>query len=262
MKKFMILSLMLVMICSVFAERKALVIANGNYAKVSLKSPVADASDMDAALRSVGFNVSRYNNVKKAEMNDAIAKFIAGLSPEDEAFFYFSGHGINYNNVNYIIPAGLNLSSNLKYDRLGYNLNNLSQKLSRAKTSIIMLEASRVWAPDGKKAVAKSFGPMSSADSSQVIVMSQLPGQQVYNSNLSKSLFTQIFIKHLAASEDGLNLLMPKVIEEVRELSNAQQTPWLSNNLKEDFFFKVMGSKWRFKSWDFQDIEGGGSISW
>lgn len=250
------------MICSVFAERKALVIANGNYARVSLKSPVADASDMDTALRSVGFSVSRYNNVKKAEMNDAIAKFISGLSSEDEVFFYYSGHGIQYNNVNYIIPAGLNLSGNLRYDKQGYNLNTLSQKLSTAKTSIIMLEASRVWAPDGKKAIAKSFGYMTAADSSQVIVMSQQPGQQVYNSNMSKSLFTQVFIKHLAASEDGFNLLMPKIAEEVRDLSNALQTPWQSNDLKEDFMFKEMGTKWRFKSWDFQDIEGGGSISW
>lgn len=262
MKKFMILSLMLVMICSVFAERKALVIANANYSIVSLKSPVADASDMDAALRSVGFNVSRYNNVKKAEMNNAIWAFVASLSPEDEVVFYFSGHGLNYDHANYIVPAGTNLSSKLKYNKISYNLNTLSQQLSKAKTSIMILEASRVWAPDGKRAIAKSFDAMTAVDSTQTIVMSQQPGHQIYNSNMSKSLFTQAFIKTLSENEDGFNLLMPKVIEEVRTHSNALQTPWLSNNLKEDFFFKISGSKWRFKAWDIQDIEGGGSISW
>lgn len=263
MKKWLVITLLMLTVLSLFAERKAIVIANSNYSKVMLNSPVNDATDMEAALRGVGFNVLRYNNLKLPAMTNAINSFASGLTDQDEVVVYFAGHGTSYEGANYLVPAGVNLSNSQVYRKTAYSVATLAQKVSVAKTSLIVIEASKQWAPDNARAIAKPFVTMTSANpAKQAIIFAARPETVVLNSYAGKSLFTTTFISNITESDQDINQTMNKIITEVATTTRGMQIPWMSNAVGTEFIFNPANSRWRFKAFNLKDIEGGGSISW
>ncbi|HNX36771.1 MAG TPA: caspase family protein [Candidatus Cloacimonadota bacterium] len=263
MKRWFTLGLIMIMALSLFAERKALVIANSNYDRVTLNSPINDATNMESALTGLGFSVSRYNNLRLAAMVSAVDSFATTITANDDVVVYFAGHGTAYDGVNYLCPAGMNLSTSQSYKKTAYNLNTLAAKTKIARTSMLVIEASKQWTPDGTKAIAKPFAKMlATAPTKQVIVFSARPDKIVLNSYEEKSIFTTTFIKNITESDLNFNLMMQGVITEVATQTKGLQVPWVSGVMTTEFIFNPLDSKWRFKSFDLWDTEGGGSISW
>lgn len=262
MKKLLIISILLMLLSYAFAERKALVIANSSYEKMLLKSPVADADDMQTALQYMGFSVKRFNNLSLPAMNAAIDSFAVHLKAVDEVVFYYSGHGMSMNKINYLVPAGANLSV-VPTRSIYYNVSTIAQKLKVAKTSMLILEASRPWAPVGSKSVApQSFVSMASASPNQVIMSAAQPGKGIQNGLLDKSLFTQALLAQITDSDLGLNVLFAKAATQMSTSTKGVQKAWISGSLSEDFFFISNEIKRGWGGINPMQIEGGGSISW
>lgn len=263
MKKFTLICVLLVLIGSVFAERKALVIANSIYDGVVLSSSIANADSMQAVLTKLEFDVQRFKNLKLAALSAAIDSFAVNITATDEIVFYYSGHGTNADNVNYLVPAGVNLSSSKEFSKTAYSVTQLSQKLKKAKSSIIILEASKTWGVSGSKAVPKPFIAMAAASPNQVIVTSTQPGKTVQNSGLSYDIFTQCLIGQIGSSEEGFNSLFPVVVGAVQAQTGKLQKPWISGSLKTDFHFVTheMYIRWN-RTFLKENIDGGGSLSW
>ncbi len=77
-------------------QRMALVIGNGAYQFASrLNDPVRDARGMAKTLKSLGFEVTKRENLKFQEMSGVITDFGERLVRSGAAvgLFYFSGHG-------------------------------------------------------------------------------------------------------------------------------------------------------------------------
>ncbi|MDD2228184.1 MAG: caspase family protein [Candidatus Cloacimonetes bacterium] len=263
MKKLIIICILLVLVGSAFAERKALVIANSRYDGMVLTNAIADADSMQAVLQKLEFSVERYNNMKLGIMTAAIDSFAVRITANDEVVFYFSGHGTNANNVNYIVPYGANLSSKQEFSKTAYSVSSLAQRLKKAKSSIIVLEASKAWGVSGTKAVPKPFVEMAAAASNQVIVTSAQPEKIVQNSSLSYSKFTQCLTEQIGTSEEGFNTLFPLIVSAVQSQTAKLQKPWISGALKRDFHFVTheMYIRWH-RTFNKEDIDGGGSLSW
>jgi len=263
MKKLLIISMLLLAITCAFAERKALVIANWNYANATLKSPSADADSMQKALVDFGFNVKRFNNLNLAALSAVIDSFAVKVKSTDEVVVYYSGHGANTNSINYIAPANVNLADTKTYAKTLYNLGTLAGKVKGAKISILVVEASRVWAPVGSKSgVPKSFASMKAASANQTIIFSTEPGKAVQNSSLSYSLFTNALISKIYATEAGINQIFPSLAAEMDKSTNSLQHPWFSGPLKNDFHFINNDIKAMWKRLNPIKYEGGGSLSW
>jgi uncharacterized caspase-like protein len=90
-------------------QRVALVIGNSLYHDSPLRNPINDAQDMASALRSFGFEVIERENVSKREMEEQIRAFGKRLRRGAIGLFYFSGHGVQLNGRNYLIPIGYNI---------------------------------------------------------------------------------------------------------------------------------------------------------
>ena len=88
-------------------NRVALVIGNANYKFAPLNNPVNDARDMAKSLRSVGFDVIKKENASWEDMDKAITAFQKKLGKGVVGLFYFSGHGIQIDDQNYLIPVDL-----------------------------------------------------------------------------------------------------------------------------------------------------------
>jgi hypothetical protein len=84
-------------------RRTALVIGNGAYRASPLRNPPNDATDMAAALRSTGFNVSLLTDAGRAAMEKAIRDFGSALKAGGEGLFYYAGHGVQVRGNNYLL---------------------------------------------------------------------------------------------------------------------------------------------------------------
>ena len=87
--------------------RTALVIGNGAYSYGALPNPVNDATDVAAALHDAGFEVSFKKDADREAMVEAIHAFADTLRTKGGVgLFYFSGHGLQAESANYLLPIG------------------------------------------------------------------------------------------------------------------------------------------------------------
>jgi formylglycine-generating enzyme required for sulfatase activity/uncharacterized caspase-like protein len=97
-------------LASAHAEKRvALVIGNDRYANLAaneqLQKAVNDARSVGNALKSIGFDVIPGENLDRRALVAKLDELTQRLAPGDTALFFFSGHGVALDGVNYILPA-------------------------------------------------------------------------------------------------------------------------------------------------------------
>ncbi|MGI3168301.1 caspase family protein [Pseudooceanicola sp. C21-150M6] len=91
-------------------KKVALVIGNSDYADVPvLNNPRNDARDIAAALKRLDFDVSVGFDLNHQALRLALRDFSSTSVDAEIALIYFAGHGIEVNNVNYVIPTNARL---------------------------------------------------------------------------------------------------------------------------------------------------------
>ena len=85
--------------------RKALVIGNDSYTKNSLSSCVNDANDLAAVLQTLGFAVTLGINCSHQQTSSLIRTFGRNIENQDFLLFFFSGHGVQHKQRNYLLPV-------------------------------------------------------------------------------------------------------------------------------------------------------------
>jgi Caspase domain len=90
-------------------KRVALVIGNDRYLNMpadrQLQKAVNDANTVAAAMKTLGFEVLIGTNLGRQGMIDKLAEFTARLEAGDTAAFFFAGHGVAIQGVNYLVPS-------------------------------------------------------------------------------------------------------------------------------------------------------------
>ncbi len=124
-------------------NRVALVIGNGNYiGQPHLANPPHDAEDMAQALQGLGFKVIQGTNVDKAGFDAKLHEFSRSTSGADVAIFFYSGHGMQIDGVNYLVPIDAPVTKeDLQFQTVTMDF--VQKLLERAKTKIIVLDACR-----------------------------------------------------------------------------------------------------------------------
>src|SRR5438552_18522941 len=87
-------------------KRVALVIGNSAYQTIPpLVNPANDADAMSTMLKSAGFDVvTLKRDLKVNDMRRALRNFSDDARDADVALAYFSGHGVEIDGINYLIP--------------------------------------------------------------------------------------------------------------------------------------------------------------
>jgi hypothetical protein len=126
-------------------RRMALVVGNSNYQGVPLRNPGNDASAVAAALQRLNFQVTVALNTTKRQLDEATEKFASGLKAGDLALFYYSGHGAQLNQENFLIPVDFQGSSaaDLRYN--AFPAGQIRDRLeeSSARVRVMILDACR-----------------------------------------------------------------------------------------------------------------------
>jgi len=126
-------------------DRKlALIIGNGSY-EVPLKNPVNDAKDVSSKLKSLGFDVKVLTNASRRNMRSYISDLTDKASEYDAVLLYYSGHGLQVNGENYLVPVDAMLEHESDAEFECESLNHILANLSEADCNmkIVILDACR-----------------------------------------------------------------------------------------------------------------------
>ena len=129
-------------------EKRALLIGNAEYEGTSrLVNTIPDVRALEGALKDLKFNaVSREENLTLRQMMAAVRRFTAGLEAGDLALFYYSGHGVQVSNKNYLLPVDYERETQpaeVSYAALSVKRVQDMLKGTGAKVRVLVLDACR-----------------------------------------------------------------------------------------------------------------------
>ncbi len=130
-------------------SRLAFVVGNDLYQNIDpLKKAVNDARAMAQGLQRLGFQVTLGENLKRRDFIERFNAFENSVKAGDIVFLFYSGHGIELDGANYLVPADApkvapHQQSLLKDELI--STDNIIQRLKArgTKSQIIVLDACR-----------------------------------------------------------------------------------------------------------------------
>jgi uncharacterized caspase-like protein len=220
--------------------RYALVIGNADYKVGALKNPVNDAKDMAGVLRQQGFEIEVLTNADRKEMGTSIRRFGSKLKKGGVGLFFYAGHGVQVNGVNYLIPvrADIQVEEDIQYESVDANRVLTMMQSANNKLNMVFLDACRD-NPYARSSRSSSRGlAQMDAPTGTLVAFATAPGQTASDGNGRNGLFTGHLIKHMQRSGLPLTKMMMEVRKDVLRDSQERQTPWDVSVLTGDFFFK------------------------
>jgi sugar lactone lactonase YvrE len=138
---------------SAFAEKRvALVIGNNAYAnlpaRAQLRRAVNDARSVSQAFSDLGFEVSKIENASRAGFNAQWQQFLGGIEEGSTVAFYFSGHGVEIEGQNFLLPSDIPLveygrQEHLKRESISVSDLLLDLRKRKPGVSLLILDACR-----------------------------------------------------------------------------------------------------------------------
>ena len=219
--------------------RVALVIGNKDYSSLnSLNNPINDARDMSEILRKKGFYVISLENASQWQMEQAITKFSNKIrTGKGVGLFYYAGHGVEVNGINYLIPSDARIPSIDFVKSKTVSVNSLLSAMENAKNrfNILILDACRS-NPFGRG--GGGLAPINNAIG-VFVAYATAPGKIAEDGAGRNGLFTKYLKRYM--NQRGLKIeeVFKSVGKEVQKESNRRQTPWTSSSVYGDFYFTL-----------------------
>jgi formylglycine-generating enzyme required for sulfatase activity len=225
---------------NVYAQEKriALVIGNAAYTQGALRNPVNDANLMETTLKQLGFTVIKKLNVTKYQFELAVQQFSENLGRNNVALFYYAGHGMQSNGINYLIPidAKLEKENDLKYQAV--NINFIVEEFQQypQNTNIVILDACRdnplaSWARSGARGF-KAISPSSGT----IIAFATAEGNTASDGEGSNGLFTSKLVAQMRVAQP-IETVFKNTRVEVIKASGNKQSPQEWSMLTGNFQF-------------------------
>jgi hypothetical protein len=215
-------------------RKQALIIGNSSYSTAPLKNPANDAGAMDAALRKLGFEVRTLRNLDLPHMEAAIDEFTASLSAGSLAFFYYSGHGIQVNYTNYLLPVDFAASSEIDVKYKAYAATRVQEKMeaSGARLRVMVLDACRNNPFRFKRDALGGLASMPvNAEGTLVAFATGDNNTADDNRSEANGLYTKYLIPALQSPGLQLREAFQKAKEDVYAASRKTQNPSIYENI-------------------------------
>jgi hypothetical protein len=224
------------------SRRLALVIGNRSYADRPLINPINDAEAVRDALTDVGFEVDFVTDVKLAELQKSLTAFTSKLRLDDVALFYFSGHGVQVNGKNYLVPIDFAAESEDEVEDKAYSLERIQERMEARQTqlNVLILDACR----DnpfhyGKTLANKGLAPIRNEAAGTLIAYAAKEGQIASDNTAQKNgLFTTYLLQELKKPGLDIRTLFEQVQADVYSASLRKQFPYVYAGVVNKFYFR------------------------
>jgi formylglycine-generating enzyme required for sulfatase activity len=230
-------------------KRFALILANQTYEKNPLPNIDNDAALMGRTLKSLGFTVTTLMNGTRSTMRTKLKELKDNLTANPGAigFVYYSGHGVQVDGENYLVPVNngsLTSEADVKEDCLSLSYVLEMSKGTQAKAYITVLDACRDnpflgQKGDGNKGLAVVGRVL---DASTLVAFAASPGETA-SATLggANSIYTAELVKQLQTPNLSLQEVFQTTRSAVRTKSSNKQRPREDNGLEEQIFLNGRG---------------------
>ena len=230
-----ILLIVLLWVGVLSAEKLALVIGNSNYSgSAYLSNPIRDARLLEKTLTDLKFKVTYKENLTKAQMDEAIFQFSKKVTSQDTALFYYSGHGMQYNHINYLVPVDARIAKASQLRSMGVNSNNILDGIINAKLAIILLDACRD-NPIGSasRGATKGLAQPKYAKGNYLISYATEIGEIANDGQGNNSPYALALANNLK-KQKPIETILRNVRKEVRAITTPQQKPYYEPHIDDE----------------------------
>ncbi|CAF4147252.1 unnamed protein product [Rotaria sordida] len=219
-------------------RKLALVIGIGKYDHCEeLQNPENDADDMSSALENIDFNVTKRLHLKRAEMQHVIIDFENSIEQGDMVLFYFAGHGVQWEDQNYLIPKDIPTLDGAALNKNAINAQHILDTLSdhNPYVTIFLLDCCRKYhlrnpevdARDPDASGSKSVGLKAMSKAGSLIAFACAPGTiAIEGKGQRNGLFTKHLLEHIKTENEDIQMILRDVAKGVKQESKSKQIPF------------------------------------
>ena len=227
-------------------RRVALLVGNGAYKQSPLDNAVNDATDLNAALKTLGFQTILLQNSSLQMMKQKTREFADLAINADVALIFYSGHGIEYRGNNYLIPTSTGTLREFEVEDETFNVSRWMDMLetqkgaNKQRVNIVILDAcrdnafSRGWR-NTNRGLARMDAP-----SGTILAYSTSPGKVASDGNRGdrNSPYTKSLLRAIQQQNTPIEQVFKDVRRMVVEQTKGEQVPWENSSLIGNFVFK------------------------
>jgi len=207
-------------------KRLALVIGNAEYVHGgSLKNPVNDAVLMYQTLQNLGFEVNLLTNAELKDMQKSAIDFTNKVKDYDVALFYYAGHGVQVNGVNFLVPVDAKMDDELsaKYEAFDISDINYAFSQNNDNLNIMILDACRdnpfrSWMRGGNT----GFVAPGNQAAGTIIAFATREGETASDGSGDNGLFTEKLVEQLNIPQNITEVFQKTRVEVLKESKNKQ----------------------------------------
>jgi len=233
------------------AERRvALVVGNAQYAYTpALPNPRNDARDVAETLRQVGFEVMVGYDLDHTGFARLIDDFARTLEGADVGLFFYAGHGLQFNDRNYLVTTEARFESTFQVPSETIELNAIIRLMeSKTETNLIFLDACRnnpltdnlrrnLAAINRTVTVGRGLARIEPTGRDTLVAFSAAPGQEAADGRGRNSPFTASLLRHLPKPGLEVSVMLKEVTADVRRETGNAQRPQQLSDMSRTFYF-------------------------
>jgi uncharacterized caspase-like protein len=233
------------------AKRVALVVGISDYAYSPLLiNPTRDAAGVSRSLRDSGFEVVQVLDGNRADLTGALERFYELADDAEAALFFFAGHGLQFEGVNYILPrdAAPKNSTRLKQETIALQ-DVISAMEQRAHVTLVFLDACRdnpfaeqlqrsLRGADRSAVAPQGLAPMQIRNPDTLLVFAAAPGRTASDGAGGNSPFTTALLKNMTVPNVEIELMLKGVTRDVSQATKGEQVPERLSRLTSDFYLR------------------------
>ena len=229
-------------------KRVALVIGIGGYRNVDrLANPASDARLIARTLRELGFIViggDALVDLDRKQLFEAVGNFGAALTGADVGLFYYSGHGLQVQGTNWLVPTDANPASprDLDFQMVDVDLVLKQMAGSGTRLNMVLLDACRnnPFGKSGLRAVQGGLAEMHAPEGTLISYATQ-PGNVARDGVGDNSPYTNALADSMRRPELDIFRVFNEVGLRVKHDTGGDQQPWVSTSPIDGEFRFVRG---------------------
>ncbi|MBU1041322.1 MAG: caspase family protein [Proteobacteria bacterium] len=218
--------------------RYALVIGNSAYKTKPLKNPANDAKDMARTLERLGFDVQLKTDVTLRDMEEAIRLFGERLKRGGVGLFYYAGHGVQVQGVNYLVPVNSKVSSESDAKFECVDAGRVLGKMEDAgnELNIVILDACR------NNPFTRSFRSADQglarmdAPTGSIVAYSTAPNSVASDGKGANGMYTKYLLQNITTPGIPIEEVFKRVRIGVMSETGKKQVPWESSSIAGYFY--------------------------
>lgn len=203
-----------------------------------LLNAVNDANDIADKLMSLGFTIIKRTDCNIDTFDRTLHEFSDKLENYDVGLFYFSGHGLQIDGINYLTMTNTSFADSISAKHTSITLDEVIERMQKKNVliKILILDACRN-NPLPERGINPGLAPVR-APKGTIIAFSTSPGETAldYGSG-HNSIYTGALLNHIADEKIPIEDFFKRVRTTVYTLSRGRQTSWEHTSLIGNFCF-------------------------